>query len=188
MGSACTSSNDKKYKKITKKEKNGRSEDDEEFGNADNKGVSIDYQVYQLIKKEDINGLISYINSVELGINEYIFNSELTILHRAIHLRTSPQFIELLIEKGAKLENVEITTMNTPLYIAVLDLNPEIVSTLLQYSPNIYHKNNENKNLLEIIDYSYKENLPPIQEEKLNSIIRMIASYKKKLIDTQSLD
>ena len=182
MGSACTSYNDKEYKKFSKTGNLITNIDDP------NKMSSKDFQVYQLIKKEAKNEIISFLNIHNIDINEYIFDSDLTILHRAIHLRTSPQYIEFLIEKGSKIENVEIKTMNTPLYIACFELNPEIVSTLLNHSPNIYHKNNENKNLFDILDCMRSENFNPIQFENYKKIVKMIDDYKRKLHNTVELD
>ena len=74
MGSACTSYNDKEYKKFSKTGNSITNIDDP------NKMSSKDFQVYQLIKKEAKNEIISFLNIHNIDINEYIFDSDLTIL------------------------------------------------------------------------------------------------------------
>jgi|LauGreDrversion4_2_1035121.scaffolds.fasta_scaffold1249435_1 ankyrin repeat protein len=196
MGTVCTSLNDKKYSKLKKNETEKMSSETD--GGKDhntnmkdhntNMKISKDFQVYQFIKKENRNDLIQFLITNEIDINDYIFNNEMTILHRAIKLESSANYVEFLILKGSKIENVEIDTMNTPLYIAVNQLSEDIVFVILKYSPNIFHKNNENKELKDILDEISKSKLSKEQSIKFEKIVRMINDFKIKLEKTEKLD
>ncbi len=189
MGTVCTSINDKKYSKLKKKEtENMCSEIDGGKDHSTNMKISKDFQVYQFIKKENKNDLIQFLTNNEIDINDYIFNNEMTILHRAIKLESSANYIDFLILKGSKIENVEIDTMDTPLYVAVNQLSVDIVFVILKYSPNIFHKNNENKELKDILEEISRRKQTKEESIKFETILRMINDFRNKLEKTEKLD
>jgi hypothetical protein len=103
MGTVCTSLNDKKYSRMKRNESVKMSSQIEGCqDNSTNMKMSKDFQVYQFIKKENQNDLLLFINSNEIDINDYIFNNEINILHRAIKLKTSANYIEFLFRKDLR--------------------------------------------------------------------------------------
>jgi hypothetical protein len=78
--------------------------------------------------------------------------------------------------------------MNTPLYIAVNQLSEDLVCVILKYSPNIFHKNNENKDLKDILQEISRRNLTNEESIKYGKIVRMINEYRCKLERTEKLD
>ena len=131
-------------------------------------------------EKEEIEKMV---DSLE-DINDYSFGSNKTLLIQAVINCSNPEVIDIIMEKGADINKAESETGNTALFLSAVDLKVDFVKTLLKYKPNLKHKNHNNQDIFEFLNFNLFEKRGQIgreltEEEKENysEIEKMLKNY-----------
>ena len=121
------------------------------------------------------------IDNYEDDINEYSFGANKTLLLEAVINCPNPAVIDMIMEKGADVDKEEYQTGNTALFLSAVDLKVNFVRNLLKYQPNMQHKNHNNQNIFEFLDYQlieqrrkYGRELTADERKKYNEIENML--------------
>ena len=196
MGAQCCGSvNDNKAQNRRRKNQNNQEEeedppkkgtkikriDSESSIQRDSK--SIDNRE-QILKRGRINELKKMIDDYDEDINAYTFGQNKTLLLEACNVCPNPEVIELIMNKGADIDKEEYHTGNTAIFLSALDLKDDFVEKLLEYNPNLLHKNHEQQDIFEFLNFFLIEqrkslNRELIKKEKIkyDKILRLL---KKK--------
>jgi len=153
-------------------------------------------QILNYIQMGSLNKIEEMINRGEIKVDEYIFGNTETVLHKAVIRGNDPAIIELLINKGAKVDTEEKLTKNTPLFFACVDLKVEMVEVLLGCSPNLEHQNIDGQTALEYLEGTFfpkkrgsvAKTISKEDKKKYDSIVEMIRNQRRKLKYTENVD
>ena len=160
-----------KMPKLTKADLDSSHQIDEE---------EIDKRV-EILKRGQKKELQKMIDNFEDDINDYAFGTNKTLLLEAVISCPNPAVIDMIMEKGADIDKEEYQTGNTALFLSAVDLKVNFVRNLLKYQPNMQHKNHNNQNIFEFLDYQlieqrrkYGRELTADERKKYNEIENML--------------
>jgi len=107
------------------------------------------------------------INKNSKQLKEFKIGANLSLLHFSVLKQNNSKIVEFILNFGANINEPETETGNTPLFFASINLQQEIVKSLLKFNPNINHKNKNGDNIFDFLDkgYSVKTN----KKETLNN-------------------
>ena len=174
---------DNNKKKTNKKNKKGP-----QLATADERATNqieieeIDKRVEILRKgeKEEIEKMIDSVGD----INDYSFGSNKTLLIQAVINCSNPEIIDIIMEKGADIDKAESETGNTALFLSAVDLKVDFVRNLLKYKPNLEHKNHNNQDIFQFLNFNLFENrgkfgreLTEDEKGKYSEIEKMLKKY-----------
>ena len=140
----------------------------------------IDQRV-EILRRGQKKELQKMIDNYEDDINEYTFGANRTLLLEAVINCQNPEVVDMIMEKGADVDKEEYQTGNTALFLSAVDLKVNFVRNLLKYQPNMQHKNHNNQNIFEFLDYQlieqrrkYGRELTADERKKYNEIENML--------------
>lgn len=159
---------------------------------------------YEAIISSNYSKLDELLDSGEFSINSYTLENNCTALIVAVQ-RSTAKTVEYLLDKGAKVDLIELETGNTPLMLAALDFKLEIIRTLLKYKPNINHINLNKQDIFKLLTdtfnqetknsspdsrthYVKKSALNNEEQYKLKTITDMLSEYKIRNQNVDLLD
>ena len=116
----------------------------------------IDQRV-EILRRGQKKELQKMIDNYEDDINEYSFGANKTLLLEAVINCPNPAVVDMIMEKGADVDKEEYQTGNTALFLSAVDLKVNFVRNLLKYQPNLQHKNHNNQNIFEFLNYQLFE-------------------------------
>ena len=119
----------------------------------------------QILKRGRINELKKMIDDYDEDINAYTFGQNKTLLLEACNVCPNPEVIELIMNKGADIDKEEYHTGNTAIFLSALDLKDDFVEKLLEYNPNLLHKNHEQQDIFEFLNFFLIEQRKSINRE-----------------------
>ena len=119
----------------------------------------------QILKRGRINELKKMIDDYDEDINAYTFGQNKTLLLEACNVCPNPDVIELIMNKGADIDKEEYHTGNTAIFLSALDLKDDFVEKLLEYNPNLLHKNHEQQDIFEFLNFFLIEKKKSINRE-----------------------
>jgi ankyrin repeat protein len=103
---------------------------------------------------QDVNDLRSVLNKTNYDINSYFEkDNNNTILTLSIRSNSPPEIIELILNKGADVNLCEKSSGHSPLILACLNLDLEIVDLLLKKNPSYTAKSEDNVDNKDIFTY-----------------------------------
>jgi len=147
MGACCTSENKSKHisNKHIPTEKKEPLHLHLKNGGAGRKSIhttDIDEKVDLILKPVaagvEIGELQNILNSGKIKINDYLVKeSNETLLTKAIRNNSNPEVIKILLDFGADVNICERASGHSPLILACLNLNKNIVELILSRSPSL---------------------------------------------------
>ena len=202
MGACCTSDVKKTSKRDS--ETGGKKIADTKLEQIADQSIQHNYskanineneeQILNYISQGSLPKFEELFNKGEFKLNEYIFGGTETILHKAVCRGHNAQIVEFLLNKGAKVDTVEIVTNNTPLFFACVDLKIDMVEVILNFSPNVEHKNKSDEDTVQYMQNTFYpkkgfgKTIIPEEKKKYDAILEKIESYKRKSKYTEKLD
>ena len=205
MGAHCCGSvdnNNKSRKKSGKKKLND--EDDDQPKKKNNiKRVDSDSSIQrdlksidnreQILKRGKINELKKMIDNYDEDINAYTFGQNKTLLLEACNVCPNPEVIDLIMNKGADIDKEEYHTGNTAIFLSALDLKDDFVEKLLNYNPNLLHKNHNQQDIFEFLNFflieqrkSFNRELIKKEKIKYDKILNLLK--KKAQINNSEIE
>ena len=196
MGAQCCGSVDNKNKSRKKSGKKKLNDEDDDQPKKKNniKRVDSDSSIQrdsksidnreQILKRGKINELKKMIDNYDEDINAYTFGQNKTLLLEACNVCPNPDVIELIMNKGADIDKEEYHTGNTAIFLSALDLKDDFVEKLLNYNPNLLHKNHNQQDIFEFLNFflieqrkSFNRELIKKEKIKYDKILKLL---KKK--------
>lgn len=184
MGGCCTLVND--YDSRRKKEQYEQKSNQNKNTNLNNSSSfyedNLNDHRLKILKSgntREIQKMLDKIKSKE-EINKNIFHGNTrNFLIEAVILcdDKDDKIIETLIKKGADINMEEFGTGNTPLFFAASHLKKNFVQKILEYNPNLQHKNDKNQDIFVFMEkyFGGEENMNSKDKELKNSIMKIIA-------------
>ena len=127
------------------------------------------------------------IDNYEDDIDDYSFGSNKTLLLEAVINCPNSAVIDMIMEKGADIDKEEYQTGNTAIFLSAVDLKVDFVRTLLKYQPNIQHKNHNNQDIFDFLNFQLFTQRQKIgremtddEREKYEEIEKMLQEYANK--------
>lgn len=160
--------------------------------NTRNQAVDFDDKLELILtpgSNEDPQELKTLINTNKFNINKYLEkNDNDTILTKAIGLVSSPEMIKVILDMGANVNLTEKSSGHSPLILACLNLDKNVVELILGKSPSLEAGNSDdnekNKNIIEYLDE--KINSTQWKNKKDYQEIReLLINYQKSINDRQ---
>ena len=121
---------------------------------AEEEGIDQRVEILRRGQKKELQRMI---DNYEDDINEYSFGANKTLLLEAVINCPNPAVVDMIMEKGADVDKEEYQTGNTALFLSAVDLKVNFVRNLLKYQPNLQHKNHNNQNIFEFLNYQLFE-------------------------------
>ena len=174
----CDSSNEAKQKNNKKRNQPGGKGHSTQ--NKKTKLVEADLDESRNISEQDIDEresilrqgqtkeLQRMIQNYTEDINAYSFGQNKTLLLEACMICPNPNVIDMIMEKGADIDKEEYQTGNTALFLSAVDLKVNFVKKLLNYNPNLQHRNHANQNIFDFLNYQLFEQRQKIGREMTN--------------------
>jgi len=165
MGAQCCGSvnNNKQSRRKTNTNKNSNEDDEQEKKKTKIDRVDSDSSIQrdsksidnreQILKRGKINELKKMIDNYDEDINAYTFGQNKTLLLEACNVCPNPEVIDLIMNKGADVDKEEYHTGNTAIFLSALDLKDDFVEKLLEYNPNLLHKNHNQQDIFEFLNF-----------------------------------
>ena len=127
------------------------------------------------------------IDNYDADINDYTFGQNKTLLLEACIVCPNPAVIDMIMEKGADIDKEEYQTGNTALFLSAVDLKVDFVKKLLNYNPNLQHRNHANQNIFDFLNFQLFEQRQKIgremtdeERDKYQQIENMLNDYVGK--------
>ena len=141
----------------------------------------------EILRRGQKKELQKMIDNYEDDINDYSFGANKTLLLEACINCPNPAVVDMIIEKGADIDKEEYQTGNTAIFLSAVDLKVDFVRNLLKYQPNLDHKNHNNQDIFEFLDYQLFQQRQKLgremdedEKEKYNEIENMLKDYVGK--------
>ena len=175
----CDSSNEGKQKNNKKRNQTG-GKGHNSTQNKKTKLVEADLDDSRNISEQDIDEresilrqgqtkeLQRMIENYNEDINAYSFGQNKTLLLEACMICPNPNVIDMIMEKGADIDKEEYQTGNTALFLSAVDLKVNFVKKLLNYNPNLQHRNHANQNIFDFLNYQLFEQRQKFGREMTN--------------------
>ena len=107
----------------------------------------------EILRRGQKKELQKLIDNYEDDINDYSFGTNKTLLLEAVINCPNPAVIDMIMEKGADIDKEEYQTGNTAIFLSAVDLKVDFVRNLLKYRPNLRHKNHNNQDIFDFLDF-----------------------------------
>ena len=107
----------------------------------------------EILRRGQKKELQKLIDNYEDDINDYAFGTNKTLLLEAVINCPNPAVIDMIMEKGADIDKEEYQTGNTAIFLSAVDLKVDFVRNLLKYRPNLRHKNHNNQDIFDFLDF-----------------------------------
>ena len=166
-----------KMPKLTKADLDSSHQIDEE---------EIDKRV-EILKRGQKKELQKMIDNFEDDINDYAFGTNKTLLLEAVISCPNPAVIDMIMEKGADIDKEEYQTGNTAIFLSAVDLKVDFVRDLLKYQPNLQHRNHNNQDIFDFLDFQLFKQRQKIgremtqdEKQKYDEILNMLQEYAEK--------
>ena len=194
----CDSSNEGKQKNNKKRNQTG-GKGHNSTQNKKTKLVEADLDESRNISEQDIDEresilrqgqtkeLQRMIENYNEDINAYSFGQNKTLLLEACMICPNPNVIDMIMEKGADIDKEEYQTGNTALFLSAVDLKVNFVKKLLNYNPNLQHRNHAGQNIFDFLNFQLFEQRQKIgreltdeERDKYQEIENMLNDYVGK--------
>ena len=119
----------------------------------------------KILRRGKLEELEEMIENYDEDINEYTFGQNKTLLLEACNVCPNSEVIDLIMKKGADIDKEEYHTGNTAIFLSALDLKVDFVEKLLEYNPNLLHKNHNQQNIFEFLKFFLVEERKSINRE-----------------------
>ena len=191
----CDSSNEGKQKNNKKRNQTG-GKGHNSTQNKKTKLVEADLDESRNISEQDIDEresilrqgqtkeLQRMIENYNEDINAYSFGQNKTLLLEACMICPNPNVIDMIMEKGADIDKEEYQTGNTALFLSAVDLKVNFVKKLLNYNPNLQHRNHAGQNIFDFLNFQLFEQRQKIgreltdeERDKYQEIENMLNEY-----------
>ena len=194
---ACESSNNKKgqnkqsqkynnrgHRETKKSTKLVKAELDEDSNQISESEVD---QRDDILKRGNRKELQNMINNYNEEIDDYAFGQNKTLLLQACMKCPNPDVVDMIMAKGADVDKEEYQTGNTALFLSAVDLKVKFVKKLLNYNPNLQHRNHAGQNIFDFLNYQLFEQRQKIgremtedERDKYQEIENMLNEYVGK--------
>ena len=121
-----------------------------------------------ILRQGQTKELQRMIENYNEDINAYSFGQNKTLLLEACMICPNPNVIDMIMEKGADIDKEEYQTGNTALFLSAVDLKVNFVKKLLNYNPNLQHRNHANQNIFDFLNYQLFEQRQKFGREMTN--------------------
>ena len=121
-----------------------------------------------ILRQGQTKELQKMIENYNEDINAYTFGQNKTLLLEACMICPNSKVIDMIMEKGADIDKEEYQTGNTALFLSAVDLKVNFVKKLLNYKPNLQHRNHSNQNIFDFLNYQLFEQRQKLGREMTN--------------------
>ena len=121
-----------------------------------------------ILRQGQTRELQKMIENYNEDINAYTFGQNKTLLLEACMICPNAKVIDMIMEKGADIDKEEYQTGNTALFLSAVDLKVNFVKKLLNYNPNLQHRNHSNQNIFDFLNYQLFEQRQKLGREMTN--------------------
>ena len=146
----------------------------------------IDQRV-EILRRGQKKELQKMIDNYEDDIDDYSFGSNKTLLLEAVINCPNPAVVDMIMEKGADIDKEEYQTGNTAIFLSAVDLKVDFVKNLLKYQPNLQHKNHNNQDIFDFLNFQLiiqrqkiGREMTDNEREKYEEIEKMLQDYANK--------
>ena len=141
----------------------------------------------EILRRGQKKELQKLIDNYEDDINDYAFGTNKTLLLEAVINCPNPAVIDMIMEKGADIDKEEYQTGNTAIFLSAVDLKVDFVRNLLKYRPNLRHKNHNNQDIFDFLDFQLFKQRQKIgremtedEKERYDEIESMLKEYAEE--------
>ena len=141
----------------------------------------------EILKRGKKKELQNMINNYNEDINEYSFGQNKTLLLQACMTCPNANVIDMIMQKGADIDKEEYQTGNTAIFLSAVDLKVDFVKKLLNYNPNLQHRNHAGQNIFDFLNFQLFEQRQKIgremteeERDKYQEIENMLNEYVGK--------
>ena len=141
----------------------------------------------EILKRGKKKELQNMINNYNEDINEYSFGQNKTLLLQACMTCPNANVIDMIMQKGADIDKEEYQTGNTAIFLSEVDLKVDFVKKLLNYNPNLQHRNHAGQNIFDFLNFQLFEQRQKIgremteeERDKYQEIENMLNEYVGK--------
>ena len=127
------------------------------------------------------------IDNYDEEIDDYSFGQNKTLLLQACMICPNPDVVDMIMAKGADVDKEEYQTGNTALFLSAVDLKVDFVRKLLNYNPNLQHRNHAGQNIFDFLNFQLFEQRQKIgremtdeERDKYQEIENMLNDYVGK--------
>ena len=135
-------------------------------------------------RRKELQNMIENYNE---EIDDYAFGQNKTLLLQACMICPNPDVVDMIMEKGADVDEEEYQTGNTALFLSAVDLKVDFVKKLLKYNPNLQHRNHAGQNIFDFLNFQLFEQRQKIgremteeERDKYQEIENMLNDYVGK--------
>ena len=164
MGSLCGSTQDKAKPSNTPEKKERKSAQYKGSRHSQMKSnTNLEDQIHTAIEiTQDFLEIRKILEKGTFEINSYFQNDDNnTILTLSIRSNNTAEMVNLILENGADVDLIEKSSGHSALILACLNLDMEIVESLLEKKPSVSIKsedNSENRELIEYLNEKFSSN------------------------------
>ena len=140
----------------------------------------------EILKRGQKKELQKMIDNYEEDINEYTFGSNKTLLLEAVINCPNAAVVDMIMERGGDVDKEEYETGNTAIFLSAVDLKVDFVRNLLKYQPNLQHKNHNNQDIFDFLNFQLftqrqkiGRELTDDERQKYEQIEGMLKEYVK---------
>ena len=195
----CDSSNDGKNIKKKRRKQNNIEEQKQKPRKKNHELVKADLDDSRHMSEQDLDEreeilkrgkkkeLQNMINNYSGDINDYSFGQNKTLLLQACMTCPNANVIDMIMQKGADIDKEEYQTGNTAIFLSAVDLKVDFVKKLLNYNPNLQHRNHAGQNIFDFLNFQLFEQRQKIgreltdeERDKYQEIENMLNEYVGK--------
>ena len=141
----------------------------------------------KILKRGQRKELQNLIDNYNEEIDDYAFGQNKTLLLQACMTCPNPDVVDMIMAKGADVDKEEYQTGNTALFLSAVDLKVDFVRKLLNYNPNLQHRNHAGQNIFDFLNFQLFEQRQKIgremtdeERDKYQEIENMLNDYVGK--------
>ena len=141
----------------------------------------------RILKRGQRKELQNMIDNYDEEIDDYAFGQNKTLLLQACMICPNPDVVDMIMAKGADVDKEEYQTGNTALFLSAVDLKVDFVRKLLNYNPNLQHRNHAGQNIFDFLNFQLFEQRQKIgremtdeERDKYQEIENMLSDYVGK--------
>lgn len=136
------------------------------------------------LKSGNLKEIEEMIDQSNDEINSYCFGSNKTILLEAAMVCPNPKVVDLIMKRGAGINYKEKETGNTAIFLCAIDLKVDFVRVLLNYNPDLTHKNYAEQTIFEFMHFqlydqrrSLKREMTRDEKENYDAIMSLLKEH-----------
>ena len=168
MGACCTSTRkDDRYE--YSKLQNQNTYLNEVYNSYLQRDSTLDPITKILIEGND-RQLQKMIADYKYDIDDYNFDNNKTLLIQACYLCPNPNVVDMIMKKGANINKEEYNTGNTALFVSASRLKTDFVQKILNYNPNLQHRNHLRQNIFEYFEDEVQKRNSNLSQSKIQSV------------------